>query len=84
MIGYQIIKIAKYYMICFITLSMNNKIVLLLCLLMVSAPIAGCVGGNDDTTSDSDEQLDDWMQQHLQTCRSVTIRWKTLLCRPRI
>jgi ELWxxDGT repeat protein len=39
---------------------MNNKIAMLLCLLMVSAPMAGCVGGNDDSNPDNEELSDDW------------------------
>ena len=57
---------------------MNNKIAMLLCLLMLSAPIAGCIGGNDDTTSEDDEQLDDWnvyfaaTSADLPQCNDVT------------
>ena len=78
MIGLLIKYIANNYKIYFYRLAMNNKIALLLCLLMVSAPIAGCVGGNDDTTSDSDEQLDDWnvyfaaTSADLPECNDVT------------
>jgi ELWxxDGT repeat protein len=39
---------------------MNNKIAMLLCLLMVSAPMAGCVGGNDESNPDNEELSDDW------------------------
>ena len=39
---------------------MNKNIAMLLCLLMASASIAGCVGGNDDSTNENEEQLDDW------------------------
>ena len=39
---------------------MNKKIAMLLCLLMASASIAGCVGGNDDSTNESEDKLDDW------------------------
>ena len=36
---------------------MNNKIAMLLCLLMVSAPMAGCVGGNDESNPDNEVYL---------------------------
>ena len=39
---------------------MNKKIAMLLCLLMASASTAGCVGGNDDSTNESEDKLDDW------------------------
>ena len=39
---------------------MNNKIAMLLCLLMISAPIAGCVDSNDDSPTENEVQLDDW------------------------
>ena len=39
---------------------MNNKIAMLLCLLMISAPIAGCVDSNDESPTENEEQLDDW------------------------
>ena len=40
---------------------MNRKIAMLFCLLMISAPIAGCVDGGDELSPDEDvAQLDDW------------------------
>ena len=33
---------------------------MLLCLLMISAPIAGCVDSNDESPTENEEQLDDW------------------------
>ncbi|MDG1549632.1 MAG: hypothetical protein P8Q94_06250, partial [Candidatus Poseidoniaceae archaeon] len=39
---------------------MNNKIAMLLCLLMISAPIAGCVDSNDDSPTENEVQLDEW------------------------
>ena len=33
---------------------------MLLCLLMISAPIAGCVDSNDDSPTENEVQLDDW------------------------
>ena len=39
---------------------MNKNIAMLLCLLMISAPIAGCVDSNDESPTENEEQLDDW------------------------
>ena len=57
---------------------MNKKIAMLLCLLMASASIAGCVGGDDDSTNESEDKLDDWnvhfaaTSADLPTCDEIT------------
>ena len=57
---------------------MNKKIAMLLCLLMASASIAGCVGGDDDSTNESEDKLDDWnvhfaaTSEDLPACDEIT------------
>jgi ELWxxDGT repeat protein len=58
---------------------MNRKIAMLFCLLMISAPIAGCVDGGDETSPEENEsQLSDWnvhfaaTASDLPTCDNVT------------
>ena len=39
---------------------MKRSIALLFCLLMITMPMAGCLGGGDDSSDAPDEKLDDW------------------------
>jgi ELWxxDGT repeat protein len=52
---------------------MNKRIAMILCLLMASATITGCIGGNDDSTTESDDKLDDWNVHYAATSADLPI-----------
>ena len=53
---------------------MNRKIAMLFCLLMISAPIAGCVDGGDETSPEGNEsQLSDWNVHFVATASDLPV-----------
>ncbi|MDB2540389.1 collagen-like protein, partial [Candidatus Poseidoniales archaeon] len=46
---------------------------MILCLLMASATITGCIGGNDDSTTESNDKLDDWNVHYAATSADLPI-----------
>jgi len=53
---------------------MNRKIAMLFCLLMISAPIAGCVDGGDETSPEENEsQLSDWNVHFVATASDLPV-----------